>query len=99
MLAGLAIRDLSADDPAVLSAAFSAIGWNKPVSLFETYLSECRRGERMALLAELPAAVAGYGTVLWHSPYMHFQEHQIPEIIKVFTIHGIMRMKMLSVNS
>ena len=79
-LVGLAIRNLSAEDSAILSAAFSAMGWSKPISLFETYLEECRRGQRLALVAELPGGIAGYGTVLWHSPYIHFQERQIPEI-------------------
>ncbi len=78
--AGLAIRELSADDPCILSEAFSAIGWNKPTSLFETYLDQCRTGQRVALVAELPSGFAGYGTVVWHSPYVYFQERQIPEI-------------------
>lgn len=77
---GLAIRALSPDDPKRLSAAFSAIGWNKPVALFLTYLDECRSGLRVALVAELPAGLAGYGTLVWKSPYIHFQERQIPEI-------------------
>jgi len=78
--AELVIRDLSADDPNALSEAFSSIGWDKPASLFETYLDQTQQGQRLALVAELPAGLAGYGTVVWHSAYACFQQRQIPEI-------------------
>jgi GNAT superfamily N-acetyltransferase len=62
------------------SAAFSAIGWDKPASLFETYLAEYRDEQRVALVAEFDSTVAGYGTIVWDSPYEHFRARQIPEI-------------------
>ena len=88
------IRNLSAHDPPTLSAAFSAIGWDKPASIFETYLAECRDGQRVALVAESDSTVAGYGTIVWDSPYVHFRVHHIPEIkdlnvLPAFRLQGI----------
>ncbi len=78
--AGPAIRELSRDDPHILSGIFSSIGWNKPAQLFRRYLAECSSGQRIALVAEIDAQFAGYGTAVWHSPYVHFREQAIPEI-------------------
>jgi GNAT superfamily N-acetyltransferase len=77
---GLALRQLSSDDPGALSEIFSSIGWSKPVQLFRRYLEECCGGQRIALVAEVDTQFAGYGTAVWHSPYVHFREQEIPEI-------------------
>jgi len=77
---GLAIRALSRDDPHILSEIFSSIGWNKPAQLFLRYLEECSDGQRVALVAEVETQFAGYATAVWHSPYVHFREQEIPEI-------------------
>lgn len=77
---GLSIRALSRDDPHILSEIFSSIGWNKPAQLFLRYLEECRGGQRVVLVAESDMQFAGYGTAVWHSPYVHFREREIPEI-------------------
>jgi len=83
---GLTIRPMTVSDASVLSAAFAAIGWNKPPELYLAYLEECAAGERVALVAETggqlsgSGTVAGYGTVVWQSPYRHFREAGVPEI-------------------
>jgi GNAT superfamily N-acetyltransferase len=77
---GLSIRSLTRDDPSTLSEAFSLIGWHKPAQLFRTYLEECHRGQRVVLVARVGKQFAGYGTVVWRSPYEHFREQEIPEI-------------------
>jgi GNAT superfamily N-acetyltransferase len=66
------------DDPEVISAAFSAIGWDKPVSQYEKYLAEQRAGTRDVLVATVDDEYAGYVTVRWKSSYEPF--NGIPEI-------------------
>jgi GNAT superfamily N-acetyltransferase len=75
---GNAIRALRDDDPEVVSAAFTAIGWDKPVSQYEKYLAEQRAGLRDVLVATVDEEYAGYVTVRWESPYEPF--NGIPEI-------------------
>jgi GNAT superfamily N-acetyltransferase len=73
---GFAIRALGDGDPEVMSAAFTAIGWDKPVSQYEKYLAEQRAGERDVLVATVDDTFVGYVTVRWESPYFG----AIPEI-------------------
>jgi GNAT superfamily N-acetyltransferase len=73
---GFAIRALGDGDPEVMSAAFTAIGWDKPVSQYEKYLAEQRAGERDVLVATVDDTFVGYVTVRWKSPYFG----TIPEI-------------------
>ncbi|ONI69195.1 hypothetical protein BWI15_21480 [Kribbella sp. ALI-6-A] len=76
------IRRMRAGDPAVISAAFVAVGWDKPVSQFEAFLLDQEAGRRDVLVAtiDLDGAeqIAGYVTVRWQSPYEPF--NGIPEI-------------------
>jgi GNAT superfamily N-acetyltransferase len=73
-----AIRKLQDDDPKVISAAMTAIGWDKPVRQYEKYLAEQRDGVRDVLVATVDEEYAGYVTVRWESPYEPFDK--IPEI-------------------
>ncbi|WP_405068801.1 GNAT family N-acetyltransferase [Kribbella sp. NBC_01510] len=73
-----AIRALRDDDPEVISAAFTALGWDKPVAQYETYLADQRAGSRDVLVATVADEFAGYVTVRWESPYEPFDG--IPEI-------------------
>jgi GNAT superfamily N-acetyltransferase len=75
---GYAIKVLRDDDPKVISAAFTAIGWDKPVSQYERYLADQRAGLRDVLVATVEDEFAGYVTVWWESPYEPFGG--IPEI-------------------
>lgn len=76
----LVIRLLNADDPPVISGAFSEIGWNKPVAQYERYLLRQVAGSQEILVAEIAGKFAGYVTVLWRSGYASFAERKIPEI-------------------
>ena len=75
---GVAIRALRDGDPEVFAAAFTAIGWNKPVQQYEKYLAEQEAGLRDVLVATVDEEFAGYVTVWWESPYEPFEG--IPEI-------------------
>jgi predicted enzyme related to lactoylglutathione lyase len=70
----IAISPLRREDCGTLAAAFQAIGWAKPISLFQRYLSEQDRGERLVLVARLDGQIAGYLTVHWVSEYEPFRE-------------------------
>ena len=74
------IRKLAPCDVDAIVVAFSAIGWDKPASLYERYLEEQERGRRVAWLAFFDDAFAGYVTVNWESPYPPFRKASIPEI-------------------
>jgi GNAT superfamily N-acetyltransferase len=74
------IRSMDESDPETLSAAFSAIGWHKPTALFQRYLAEQERGQRLAFVAECRGDFAGYVTLVWVSDYGPFAERQVPEI-------------------
>lgn len=74
------IRRLEAQDTVAISAAFTAIGWNKPVSLYERYLREQEQGERVVLVTFVEDTFAGYLTVVWQPAYLLFRESDIPEI-------------------
>ena len=74
------IGDLRPDDPPVISAAFAAIGWTKPIAQYERYLEEQVVGTRAVLVARSDDAFAGYVTVLWESDHRDFATGGIPEI-------------------
>lgn len=67
-------------DPETISAAFTAIGWHKPATLYQRYLADQEEGRRLAFCAERHGEFAGYVTLLWVSDYRPFAERQIPEI-------------------
>jgi hypothetical protein len=48
----LVIRTLEEREVAPISAAFCDLGWNKPRSQYESYLSEQQRGIRTVFVAE-----------------------------------------------
>jgi GNAT superfamily N-acetyltransferase len=73
-----AIRALRDADLEVISAAFTVLGWDKPVSQYETYLADQQAGSRDVLVATVADEFAGYVTVRWESPYGPF--NGIPEI-------------------
>lgn len=80
-LPGLSIRPPEAGDSVALSTAFSAIGWSKPVSLFEQYLVEQQQGSRWMRVAVWESSVAGYVTVVWESEDPALRDLRIPEIV------------------
>ena len=75
-----AIRELAAEDPPLIAAAFTAQGWSKPREQFERYLGEQRDGRRTVLIAEVDRELAGYLTIWWRAAYPYRPDTQIPEI-------------------
>ncbi len=75
------IRPLVADDCPVISQAFTQQGWQRPVTQYHHYLDEQHAGARTVLVAFVDHDVAGYVTVVRHSPYRPFAEQRIPEIM------------------
>jgi len=76
----LSIRPLKPQNCRIINAAFTAIGWNKPISQYERYLSEQDRGERVVLVALVDDLFAGYLTIHWKTDYPPFRDNAIPEI-------------------
>jgi GNAT superfamily N-acetyltransferase len=50
------LRPMTAADAEPVSAAFAAIGWDKPASQYTRYVQEAEAGTRVVLLAEVDAA-------------------------------------------
>ena len=77
----ITIKPIEATDIQVISSAFKALGsQRKTPALYERYLAEQERGERLVFLAHFDGEFAGYGTVEWQSDYPHFAAKGIPEI-------------------
>ena len=85
------IRTMDQSDPETISAAFVAIGWHKPRTLFERYLAEQERGHRLAFVAEWRGKFAGYVTLLWVSDYPPFADRQVPEISDLNVLPALRR--------
>ena len=75
------IRLLESHDIQPIAAVFEELGWNKPASQYEKYLSEQESGERVVLVALVEDVFAGYVTICWQSHYPPFREANIPEIV------------------
>jgi ribosomal protein S18 acetylase RimI-like enzyme len=80
MQSSVEIRLLQSKDIHLISASFQAIGWNKPVSQYEHYLSQQENGKRTVLVAFNNGSFAGYLTINWQPDYPPLQQHNIPEI-------------------
>lgn len=76
----ISIRELLPEDCSVISEAFAAQGWDKPVSLYQRYWQESAEGWRVVLVAFQENQLAGYVNILWVSDYPPFREAKIPEI-------------------
>ena len=76
----LQLRPITPKDCQIISSAFARIGWNKPISLYESYVKMQARGERDIIIAEWGGNFAGYLTIKWQSDYLPFQEANIPEV-------------------
>jgi len=75
------IRLLEDGDIQPMAAAFAELGWDKPASQYEKYLSEQEAGQRVVLVAFAEDVFAGYVTICWQSHYPPFREADIPEIV------------------
>jgi ribosomal protein S18 acetylase RimI-like enzyme len=74
------LRPLLERDPPVISRAFAAIGWNKPVQQYVDYLVEQQRGIRQCWVALLKHEFAGYVTLHFNPLYPGIADRGIPEI-------------------
>jgi GNAT superfamily N-acetyltransferase len=83
----LTIHLLQPSDIIPIAAAFAELGWDKPASQYEKYLSEQKSGQRVILVAWAglqrlqTLEFAGYITVCWQSAYAPFRGQGIPEIV------------------
>ena len=83
----LTIRLLQSSDIQPIATAFAELGWDKPASQYEQYLSEQESGQRVVLVAHSGVQnlqtldFAGYVTICWQSHYPPFREANIPEIV------------------
>lgn len=67
------------DIPEIVSS-FKSIGWNKPGSLYESYLNEQDQNQRTVLVAKINGQFCGYVTIKWKSDYQYFIDSNISEI-------------------
>ena len=75
------IRLLERRDIPEIVQAFREIGWNKPASQYERYLSQQEVGVRNVYVAFAEEQFAGYLTICWESSYKPFFIKSIPEIV------------------
>jgi GNAT superfamily N-acetyltransferase len=76
----LAIRRLETADASVIASAFAAIGWMKPLELYEQYSREQISGKRDVLVASVEQLFAGYVTLNWSPTYPPFAAEGVPEV-------------------
>lgn len=77
----LRINELVNDDIPFITQAFQKVNWQKEASIFEKYLQEQEKGERLIQVAFYREQVAGYITLKWRSLYKPFRDEGIPEIM------------------
>lgn len=78
----LSLKNLSADDIQTIVDAFKKSNWTeKPASIFENYLEDQNKGERIVWVAYFDNKFAGYVTLKWQSLYKPFYQESIPEIV------------------
>jgi ribosomal protein S18 acetylase RimI-like enzyme len=77
----ITLRAMTEDDCQSISSAFTAQGWDKPVSQYAGYFMEQQDGKRDVLIAEYKSIFAGYVTIVWETKYAHFRDKGIPEIM------------------
>jgi len=75
------IRLLEPKDIPEIAHAFQQLGWNKPASQYERYLSQQELGVRNVYVASVDEKFAGYLTICWESSYQPFYVQGIPEIV------------------
>lgn len=86
------IRRLKSSDIPEIARAFRELGWNKPASQYERYLSQQEVGVRNVYVAFVEGQFAGYLTICWESSYEPFFVRSIPEIVDFNVIPEFRRM-------
>ncbi len=77
----LQIQKLQSNHISQIVRAFSLIGWQKPASIYESYLLEQANGCREIWVAFNKNEFMGYVTLNWQSTYPPFRDGNIPEIM------------------
>jgi len=80
LLLNCEIRLLKQTDIPLIVQSFSDVNWPKSASLYEKYVLEQEKGQRIVWLAFWKGVFAGYATLKWQSDYSPFKEQNIPEI-------------------
>jgi ribosomal protein S18 acetylase RimI-like enzyme len=75
------IRLLDSQDIPPIAKAFEQLGWDKPASQYERYLTEQELKIRDVYVAFVEEQFAGYLTICWTSSYEPFHKEGIPEIV------------------
>lgn len=88
------IRELIDSDILDFHNEFKLQGWDKPVCLFQKYLSEQNENKRQIFVATIDDNVAGYATLLPNDEHGPFKNKNIPTIcdfnvLEKFQKHGI----------
>ncbi len=78
-------------DVTPLSAAFCAIGWNKPEALFTKYLNQQESGLRLCFVGEVDGELAGYVTLSLASRYSPYRSAGIPEVSDLNVVPTVRR--------
>jgi len=78
--AEVTLRPLSELDARVISRAFAAIGWNKPVQQYVDYLAEQQHDIRRCWVALVENEFSGYVTLHFNPLYPGIAGKGIPEI-------------------
>lgn len=80
MTKNLILCPLIEDDIDEIVSSFKMIGWNKPKSIYESYLNEQSHNIRSVIIAKENGKFCGYVTIKWKSEYPLFSQENIPEI-------------------
>ena len=77
----LTLRKINQADCLIISNAFKAQHWDKPVSQYENYFKLQELGKRDIIIADWNKTFAGYLTIKWQSEYLPFKQANIPEVV------------------
>lgn len=76
----ISIRAMVENDMEKLRQGFTEQGWERDLSLFQTYFEEQAQGSRFVLVAESEGEVAGYVTLVKKALQGPFAKNGYPEI-------------------
>lgn len=86
------LSNLKLEDFDEIVASFQKLGWHKPRSQYERYLSEQISGVRSVIVCRCEGKFAGYVTVIWSPVYGGFKAMNIPEICDLNVLPHMRRM-------
>lgn len=81
MASNIVLTSLNDADIDEITKAFEKIGWHKPKQIYEKYLEEQLKNERVIIVAKKEEVFCGYATLKWKSQYLYFNDNNLPEIM------------------